>query len=68
MTDNSFTIEELSEVIEAQKNDRAPGPEWLRAELVQWFLTVSRNSISMFYDGMIQTGHFPETFEKIDMG
>ena len=64
MNDNNFSIEELNIAINTQKNNKAPGPDGCRAELVKWLSDKSRNTMLALYKDMIETGHCRDIYKS----
>ena len=67
MNDELFTLPELGNIIDAQKNNKTPGPDGCRAELVKWLSVTNRNSLLSLYNDMIQRHEFPESFKKANL-
>ena len=67
MNDELFTLPELDNIIDAQKNNKTPGPDGCRAELVKWLSVTNRNSLLSLYNDMIQRHEFPESFKKANL-
>ena len=67
MNDNLFSITELDNVFDAQKNNKTPGPDGCRAELAKWLSVPNRSSLLSLYNDIIQEQHYPETFQKANL-
>lgn len=61
MVDSPFTIAELDAVLAALKNNKSPGPDGCRSELVKWLGGSNRVSLLELYNDIL-LGVFPECF------
>ena len=67
MKDDAFIIQELDEVMDAQKNNKSAGPDGCRAELVKWLNNENRSSLLELYNDVLQNNIFPESFKKANL-
>ena len=64
MKNDAFTMQELDEVIDAQQNNKTPGPGGCRAEVVTWLNDENRNSLLALYNDVLQNTMYPQSFKK----
>ena len=67
MKNDVFTKQEMDEVIDAQKNNKTPGPDGRRAEVVKWLNNENRNSLLALYNDVLQNNTYPESFKKANL-
>ena len=68
MKNDAFTMQELDEVIDAQKNNKTPGPGGCRAEVVTWLSNENRNSLlAALYNDVLQHTMYPHSFKKANL-
>ena len=67
MQDDLFSMQELDVVINAQKNNKAPGPDGCGAELVKWLDETNRLSLLKFYNHIITSEQYPDSFKHANI-
>ena len=67
MQDDLFSMQELDVVINAQKSNKAPGPDGCGAELVKWLDETNRLSLLKFYNHIITSEQYPDSFKHANI-
>ena len=62
MLDTPFTLAEFDAVLGAQKNNKTPGPDGCRSELVKWLSERNTKCLLELYNNNLIAGIFPECF------
>ena len=62
MLDTPFTLNELDAVLAALKNNKTPGPDGCRSELVKWLCETNRTYLLELLNDILTVGIFPECF------
>ena len=62
MLDTPFTLNELDAVLAALKNNKTPGPDGCRSELVKWLCETNRTYLLELFNDILTVGIFPECF------
>ena len=64
INDSQFTLEELDAVIRKQPNNKAPGTDNLRAELVKYLDEENRKALLQFYNDILQSGKLEDSLHE----
>lgn len=64
INDSQFTLEELDAVIRKQPNNKAPGTDNLRAELVKYLDEENRKTLLQFYNDILQSGKLEDSLHE----
>ena len=62
MDDSPFTPHELDAVLEVLKNNKAPGPDGCRSELIKWLSGINRLYLLELFNDIHINGIYPECF------
>ena len=62
MPDTPFTFNVLDAVLAGLKNNKTPGPDGCRSELVKWLCETNRTYLLAFFNDILTVGIFPEYF------
>ena len=70
MIDSNFSLQELNKVIDAQKNNKAPGSDNCTAELIKWLDRDNRgkllDNLSIYiytYNNILDSDVYPESLK-----
>ena len=63
MVDSSFSIDELHDVLRLLKNQKAPGPDGCRSELVKWLSDENRLHLLELFNNILTSGLYPDCFK-----
>ena len=63
MIDSNFSLQELNKVIDAQKNNKAPGPDNCTAELIKWLDQDNRGKLLDIYNNILDSDVYPESLK-----
>ena len=67
MRNTNFTLEELNKVINAQKNNKSPGPyNWL-AELTKWLDDTNRSTLLEILNSFLDDDGYPDSLEEANI-
>ena len=64
MQNTNFTLEELNKVINAQKNNKSPGPDNCIAELTKWLNDTNRSTLLEILNSILDDDDYPDSLKE----